>query len=155
MNAKSSIGALKKIVTLFGTSGQVGHGSERRHRRGPRVPRRPVDDVVVDRRQGGGMSTESNLSGVVDSLTQRHPLLDRSKIEGLVAEVYDSYRFAPVQAYVPLLIHREIDAYLRDLERGGSASTRLTAAAEKVPRFRGGGETEPGYTDPIRVNCWV
>jgi len=64
-------------------------------------------------------TTEAIVADVVAGLTRRHPFFDRRKIEQLVAEVYDSYRFAPVQAYVPILTHHEIDTYLRDLERGG------------------------------------
>jgi transposase-like protein len=57
--------------------------------------------------------------GVVRSLTRRHPRVAESTIEHWVTQVFDSYRSAPVQAYVPLLAEREVEARLREREGGG------------------------------------
>jgi len=59
-------------------------------------------------------------AGVVDVLMRRHPLFARATIERLVGQAFDSYRSAPVQAYVPILAQREVDARLHDLEADGT-----------------------------------
>jgi len=56
---------------------------------------------------------------VVEVLRQRHPLFARTTIERWVGQVFDSYRSAPVQTFVPILAQREVDARLRDLEAAG------------------------------------
>jgi hypothetical protein len=56
---------------------------------------------------------------VVRSLTQRHPLVAESTIERWVRQVFESYRSARVQAYVPLLAEREVEARLREREGAG------------------------------------
>ena len=61
-------------------------------------------------------TVDDHRTGVVGTLAQRHPLFARSTIERWVAEVFDSYRAAPVQTYVPVLAQRQIEARLRDLE---------------------------------------
>jgi hypothetical protein len=60
--------------------------------------------------------------GVVRSLTKRHPRVAESTIERWVTQVFDSYRSARVQAYVPLLAEREVEARLRQREGAGWAA---------------------------------
>jgi len=68
--------------------------------------------------------TQDHVAGVVDILMDRHPSVDRPTVEGWVEQAFDSYRSAPVQAYVPILAQREIEARLRDLEGRGVALSR-------------------------------
>jgi hypothetical protein len=68
--------------------------------------------------------TQDHVAAVVDILMERHPLVDRPTLEGWVAQAFDGYRSAPVQAYVPILAQREIEARLRGLEGSGFALSR-------------------------------
>ena len=82
---------------------------------------------------------DDHKDGVVEVLAQRHPLFARTTIERWVRQVFDSYRSAPVQTYVPILAQREVDARLRDLERmeplerdrAESSSGQVTVGTER------------------------
>ena len=65
-------------------------------------------------------ASDHHKDAVVEVLTHRHPLFARAAIERWVGQVFDSYRSAPVQTYVPILAQREVDARLRDLEADGA-----------------------------------
>jgi hypothetical protein len=64
-------------------------------------------------------ASDHHKDGVVKVLTLPHPLFTRATIERWVGQVFDSYRSAPVQIYVPIPAQREVDARLRDLEADG------------------------------------
>ena len=55
-------------------------------------------------------------SSVVDALASRHPLFARQTIERLVTSVFDRYRHAKIQAFVPILVRREVETRLRYLD---------------------------------------
>lgn len=71
------------------------------------------------------LTTSDRQAAVVDALSTQHPHYPRVRIEHWVAEVFDSYRSAPVQTYVPVLVQREVAARLNALD--AARSPRVSA----------------------------
>lgn len=80
-------------------------------------------------------TAEQRQSEIVSTLVAKHPLFAAVTVRRWVAEAFESFRGAKVQAYVPVLAQRQVESRLRDLEGNGSrAELDLTALATLAPR---------------------
>lgn len=73
------------------------------------------------------MTTDQHRDAIVADLAEQHPLFAPVTLTRWVTEAFDRYAGARVQAYVPVLVRREVRARLRGL--AGDEVVDLTGAA--------------------------